>query len=450
VDFKLYDDEDNLLAMGNDYLFQNNRVYLMGSNASVMSYERIFRLEDIFIDLNTPEDLIGDRVGIEYDENVFTKNEYKDVVLMLLYAALGGPTIKNLKKSLGAMAGVNGKAIDIIDKYNAPDSMKTLWINSGVPNSKGYLTDFDFVINLDPNYTSEMNRMNVIRNYLNLVKPAYTNYILNVFCAITETMKDQIIDVVRSKLFSKMNDVMNEFCNLNQKPKIKITIRPATITSKSVADQYDKGFKYDDNHSYDYEAGVDSFKITDAIKRHLFLAISSKAKVDDAVFRGLISASTKDIMAHTDEAKVKISTEKSETIQEFGMSVGALMFDKFMYFDDEISVLDEYSEIKLSNDLARVTVYSYPKIAVRFTVTKSGSNFIIDFDNVEAAASKFDIYRNGVLIKQLLPTDLSLNHAHYIDTSVSQSGGYLNYYVIIETNDGMQSVKSRVITVNNF
>jgi hypothetical protein len=167
VDFELYDDSEQRLIQGVDYVFQNNKIYIFGDYAASSS-PFYLTLKNIAVDYGTPQALLGDRIGMSYDDKL-TPNEYNEISQMLMLAALGGPTIKNIKYAVQQVTGF-GEA-EIFDKYTRNKLYQAMW--------KRYsMSPFDFVILFPEEYTADIDRLAILIKYLKMIKPAYTSFIV--------------------------------------------------------------------------------------------------------------------------------------------------------------------------------------------------------------------------------------------------------------------------------
>jgi hypothetical protein len=165
IDFNLFSTEGEELFRNVDYALKANKLYLFGDIATV-SPEKYAVLTDIAIDFNTPEDLMGKSLDLSYS-NAISKNEYNEILKMLMGASLGGPTVANLKSAVQAISGADQG--DLYDKYVRDPKKRKRW-------EKTYYTDFDFVVTFPETYAANMEKLNIIIDYLKLVKPAYTKF----------------------------------------------------------------------------------------------------------------------------------------------------------------------------------------------------------------------------------------------------------------------------------
>jgi hypothetical protein len=171
VDLKLFDNTNKELVRNTDFALKNNRLYLLGDCAK-RTLGKIFTMKDIYVDFNTSEDLLGRNVGLPYD-NKLTKNEYREVAQMLIYAALGGPTIHNIKNAISTVSGMEG--VQVFDKYTKDSIRSQYW--SADRNDR--LHEFDFLISLPGMYTDNPEKLQIFINYLKKIKPTDSDFFLS-------------------------------------------------------------------------------------------------------------------------------------------------------------------------------------------------------------------------------------------------------------------------------
>ena len=165
-----------------DYYLRNNRLFLLRSlSDSTITSDKDFSIRNISIDYDTAEELVGKDVKVLYTD-VLTKNEYNELVKMLLYASLGGPTVANLKSAISSITGLGD--VKIYDKYARDIKLQQKWTEPG-----SLLHDFDFVVSMPAEYTTSTGKLNIILSYLKMIKPAFAD-----FNVITNSFYDEFID----------------------------------------------------------------------------------------------------------------------------------------------------------------------------------------------------------------------------------------------------------------
>ena len=172
VDFELYDENDERLIRNVDFVLDSNMIFLFG-NCATPSVGKTFVLKNISVDLNSPEKYIGSNVKLPYND-ILTKPEYREVCQMLLYGALGGPTIKNIRDAMRVISGLS--EIDVYDKYTKDLDKQRYWTTNTNP-----LSEFDFVVTLPGDKLSDSSKLTLFINYLKTIKPVYSNLILSPF-----------------------------------------------------------------------------------------------------------------------------------------------------------------------------------------------------------------------------------------------------------------------------
>jgi hypothetical protein len=178
IDLEFYDNNNNALVRDVDFVLKNNKIYLFGNYAQRI-LGKIFIMKNIKVDFKTADDLLGRNVGMSYN-NALTKNEYREMAQMLLYAAIGGPTINNIKNSIEAISGMQG--VKVIDKYSNDPVRTSYW----TANRANRLHEFDFLISLPTQYVENMAKMTLFIEYLKKIKPVYSNFFVSTMKSMNE------------------------------------------------------------------------------------------------------------------------------------------------------------------------------------------------------------------------------------------------------------------------
>lgn len=253
VSLDLTDLSKRSLVEGIDYLLKNNKIYLIGDSA-VAGYENSDLIAtNIFVDYDTPNRLLGSRIGVGYNSNI-TKSEYKDFIVMVAYALIKGPTIKNLKEAFDVLIGWEGSEIN--DKYKATGVRKEMWDNS----ETAILTPFDFLVTIPASLISTVgldetgkivssgDRLDVFRSFLNVVKPIDTDYIL----ALSENILDvlSLNDNITERTRFSTEDFSDPISDIHNIP----TVKPESDLVHGALYlniNYDDGEYYDSENTYD-------------------------------------------------------------------------------------------------------------------------------------------------------------------------------------------------------
>ena len=166
VGMDLYLGEDKL-QLGVDYEIRNNRLYLLSSKAATtLNSGRSFVAYDIAVDYNTVSRYYGDNFKLpQYPD--MSKDVYNDILQKIVKSALGGPTIKSIRSGLSAI--VDGA--DVYDLISATDEHKVMWKTKD-------LTPFDFVIEIPAEKATSTTMADVIKRYIDVVKPAQSTYVI--------------------------------------------------------------------------------------------------------------------------------------------------------------------------------------------------------------------------------------------------------------------------------
>jgi len=246
VDFKASTSSGRELRRNIDYAYEDNRIYLLklGEGASKES-DRII-LEDIAIDYKIPEKVIGKNVLTPYSD-IVTKNEYRDLVQAMIYVGLGGATVKNLNETLNLLgqSAIGGGTFKVIDYLSAGPSEKDYWKEE----SRGVnaLSRFDFLILAPPDIVYDEGTFTLLKNYLNIIKPSYTSYIISAYIEVLERYRiNRLLHTFEKKVTFPHKDLVeaSEVRNL----VAKITIEKETNHAPKF---YDDENLYDDDLLYD-------------------------------------------------------------------------------------------------------------------------------------------------------------------------------------------------------
>ncbi len=212
----IYNLKNTLLTQNSDYILQGNKIFLINDAATPTVYNIKLILKNIVVDYDTPQKLIGKNIGILY-KDLITKPEYRDFMQVVVYASLGGPTIKNIKNALNTLSGLSN--ISIVDMVSAKGLQKQLW------EGTSSLKPFDFLVSIPIDYFSSESKISVFMEFLDIIKPAYTNYVI----AWAQKMADRIEDIKNAdKPGLKMSDI----------PYDQITPTDSVKTTVSQSDTY--------------------------------------------------------------------------------------------------------------------------------------------------------------------------------------------------------------------
>lgn len=189
IDFELKNNLGVGLLINEDYAFENNKLFLLGTSAAYSSDPKYFNFINIAVDNDIPELHLGQRVHIPYNDNL-EKTEYNEMMQMLMYAALGGPTIMNLKEAIRIISGF--AYADVYDAYALDAIKQAKW--------DGWkMTPFDFIVVFPEEYSANMDKLAIMIDYLKLIKPAYTKFYI-IFSAIYSDLYNRL---------QKCNDAYN-------------------------------------------------------------------------------------------------------------------------------------------------------------------------------------------------------------------------------------------------
>lgn len=236
VSFNLLTVNGKELIRNVDYAFENNKVYLL---RNLPAYANNIKLiaENIAIDYNLPERMIGNRVRTSYTPSL-TKNEYRDIVQTLLYVGLGGPTISNLNQTLNLLLG--DAQFKVVDYPSATEQYIGYWSIETLKEKA--LGRFDFLILAPPDIVADANILKVVKDYLRLIKLAYTNFVITPYIEKVDYLQLRLLPhTINHSLVTKFTDrvtpiEMLQSISVSRTIKENLSIKSEAV-SRSLAKQ---------------------------------------------------------------------------------------------------------------------------------------------------------------------------------------------------------------------
>lgn len=172
IDFELTDLSNNKYIENIDYVFYDNKLFLLKQFESDDIYrQKYLILKDIVIDINTTEDSLGEHLNIPYNFE-FTKTDYTETLKGFAEAAAGGPTLSNLSKAINRYKALDG--VRVYDRNSSTNITSHFW---GTDGYVGTLTDFDFIVAMPVSLIYKPEKLEYIRKFFEQIKPSYTNFI---------------------------------------------------------------------------------------------------------------------------------------------------------------------------------------------------------------------------------------------------------------------------------
>lgn len=224
IGFELYDDKGKILIEGSDYIFLNNRLYLLGeyADASLHPAEKMFELRNIAIDFETVKNKIGNNLDIQYTGEL-SKTEFCERVKQYTLHALLGPKISALL-SASSPDNENSGNIYFYDSINATKEIGEFMKNHN-------LTPYDFVISSGEDIDSR--KLKLLFGYVEMIKPPETNFVL--YCTGEhEEAYGEISDVLGGEYTDIHNEdyanqqITGEILNLNENLEVTNTLSYVT------------------------------------------------------------------------------------------------------------------------------------------------------------------------------------------------------------------------------
>jgi hypothetical protein len=165
----------------------------------------------------------------------------------MIYVGLGGATVKNLNETLNLLgqSAIGGGTFKVIDYLSAGPSEKDYWEEE----SRGVnaLSRFDFLILAPPDIVYDEGTFTLLKNYLNIIKPSYTSYIVSAYIEVLERYRiNRLLHTFEKKVTFPHKDLVeaSEVRNL----VTKIAIEKETNHAPKF---YDDENLYDDDLLYD-------------------------------------------------------------------------------------------------------------------------------------------------------------------------------------------------------
>lgn len=393
VSLNLFDMQKRQYTHGFDFILSNNKIYLFGQVAVPSVDNSSLIATQVYVDYDSPNRLIGSRIGIGYNENI-SKPEYRDFIQMVSYVLIKGPTVKNIRDSFNLLAGWENS--DVIDYVSAKGVRRELWTNT---EGGAILTPFDFLVTIPARSastvgldaeTEEMivsdDRIQIFQSFLDVVKPTDTGYVL----ALSELIPELIPP--------------DETFILHMDRPLSESVPPTWTFDPSIKLAYSENFYHGD--------------------------IRRKIAYDDG-------KPFDDIYSYDRDSLEPLPGTSIE-------------WDDDLYWNDNYSMNEDSN---MYGDIIKIQAIEYPQFPVSFTATRnviSGNVVIAFIDNAEDI-SAYEVFRNGVL-KTTIASPGGLNAPlSWTDTEIAGlgSGTYTYYaksiYFIGETKYSSRQSKSAVI-----
>lgn len=199
VEFAARDNVGHPLRFIEDIAVHESKLFLLSERAAALSKSSTkLNVEDIYVDYNSPENLVGRNIGMTYDGSV-SKPEYRDFLQMVVYASLGGPTIGNIERALNSLADWSG--VQVSDMYSAAGLKKAYWDGA---SGSSTLSPFDFLISIPLQHFSGEGKLALFNRFLKIIKPAYTNYLISWAHPVTSQVSALSVLSTKSGLSTRM------------------------------------------------------------------------------------------------------------------------------------------------------------------------------------------------------------------------------------------------------
>lgn len=257
IDFKLKTDKGVMLIKNVDYVCRDNKIYILKKPSEGYREADKLILTDIAIDYEIPERTIGKSALTPYKDFV-TKNEYRDIVQILLYVGLGGPTLRNLNETLNTLTG-SGR-FKVIDKPSAEGHYKTFW-DSKVRGGRA-LSGFDFLIMSPPDVVNDTGVLKMVTDYLNIIKLSYTDFYISPYIEMSERYRiNKLLHTFDKKLTNSHADILTHEENLKITQRLSVPNEGVWEGSneQAIYDSDLTGSVYDSIISYDTKPNLSEF-----------------------------------------------------------------------------------------------------------------------------------------------------------------------------------------------
>lgn len=182
VNFNLVDpDQDNKpLIAGIHYVFEDNRLYMIGDYALPFDDARspfyegykgrssVLKMSDIAVDFDTVSDILGKNLELDYQPTKIPKVEFNDFVRELTLAAIKGFQLSDVRDGLNQLESITGK-VEIFDRKTEDPVRAAMWENQNYRFSP-----FDFVVYFPEDL--DYYRVSLLSQYLHKVRHKYTSF----------------------------------------------------------------------------------------------------------------------------------------------------------------------------------------------------------------------------------------------------------------------------------
>lgn len=169
IDFVLKDPQKNniTLSAGIDYYYADNQLFLLGDYADPERTAPL-RMEEIAIDFNTVDDILGKNLELKYRQDLIPKVEFNDFVRVLTLSAIKGFKINSAMSGISEIASIS-EYVQIFDKFTDDPEKAEMW-----NETEFGLGPFDFVI-MYP-LILDSYRISLIGQYIDKIRHMFTNY----------------------------------------------------------------------------------------------------------------------------------------------------------------------------------------------------------------------------------------------------------------------------------
>ena len=377
--FKLYSSDDEIFTDGIDYKLINNKIYPINQNISMPNNKIILR--DMIVDYDYTYKRTGIFLNKEYS-GVVSKQEYRDTNLAFMEAAGKGPEIVNLNKSLMGM--FEDSNFSFVDVGTKDLRKKFLW-------ESGSISPFDFIVNIPSTYSEPVKRVDLFSEYIKIVKPSDTDYLMN-----WTTEKTDVIPFIETIVMGKSGLAVTD------NPIDKDTIDATLVISE------DNIILFGELNS------LDSIQYASMDFDNIYYDIYNKSNIKDDTYY--------------DYAEI--------------------------YSDDDIAFDDAYPEYATYDDMISAPMIKYktfPEYPLSFSVTTGAGYAIISFKNNSVGCTGYRVFRDDVEHIDIIPEDIGLGERIVLNDTVSGQHSYeiKAYYKPFTTSDERleYSISPKVITV---
>lgn len=200
-DLQLFTENNNRLIRSIDYELKDNNLYLFGSFSEERASSYRLKATNIAINTSSVKKLLDQNFDITKFEADYTTTEFNRYLQLMCRSALKGPTISGIKTAIQSLTETS--SIEVYDMYSLDPEKRAHWTGTDS-------TQFHFYVQLPESFASTNSKFNIIKEFLNGVKPTGSKYIFLLVFLVDELYntykkaQDKFIDFLQLEAISEI------------------------------------------------------------------------------------------------------------------------------------------------------------------------------------------------------------------------------------------------------